>query len=98
MPSPLRGSYRQRQLRHACDGSQTRQHHRSEVTVPEPPTYGRGSLGAVLPGIAAALGRPTPMPAVDLPKADRICIVLIDGLGNQLLAQNEIDAPFLSKL
>jgi predicted AlkP superfamily pyrophosphatase or phosphodiesterase len=62
------------------------------------PAYGARSLGAVLPGIAAALGRPTALPAVELPTADRVCIVLVDGLGNRLLAENAVDAPFLAGL
>ncbi len=65
---------------------------------PPSPDYGPRSLGAVLPGVAAALGVELGLPAVDLPPADRICVVLIDGLGAQLLAASVADAPFLASL
>ena len=68
------------------------------MTPPDAPEYGPQSLAAVLPGIAAALGRPTSLPAVELPSADRICVVIVDGLGRQLLADNAADAPFLAGL
>ncbi len=68
------------------------------TTVPACPDYGSGTLGAVLPGVAAALGAPTALPALELPAADRVCVVLIDGLGQHLLAENAADAPFLSTL
>lgn len=66
--------------------------------VPVPPAYGDAALGALLPGIAAALGAPTGLPAVFVPPTDRICLVLIDGLGDRLLAENRSSAPFLSRL
>ncbi len=50
------------------------------------------------PGIAAALGWPTSLPAVELPSAERVCIVLVDGLGHQLLAENAAEAPYLAGL
>ena len=68
------------------------------MTDPASPRYDTGHLGAVLPGVAAALGRPTGQPAVDLPSTDRVCVVLIDGLGSHLLAENASDAPFLASL
>ena len=60
--------------------------------------YGTGHLGAVLPGVAAALGNPTEQPAIDLPSATRVCVVLIDGLGSSLLDDYASDAPFLTSL
>lgn len=68
------------------------------MTGPLAPPYDAGSLGAVLPGVAAALGRPTALPAVQVPEADRVCVVLIDGLGYRLLRENASDAPFLTGL
>lgn len=63
------------------------------------PAYGAGSLGAVLPGVAAALGVDLGLPAVPLPRAERACVVLIDGLGAELLAEACADghAPFLAR-
>lgn len=64
------------------------------------PGYGEGTLGAVLPGAAAALGVETGLPALPLPPAERVCVVLIDGLGAELLAEAAADghAPFLAGL
>lgn len=67
---------------------------------PTVPVYGSDTLGAVLPGAASALGVDTGLPAVTFPRADRICVVLIDGLGAELLAEAAADghAPFLAGL
>jgi hypothetical protein len=55
-------------------------------------------LGALLPGAAAALGVPIDLPAIDLPSTTAVCIVVIDGLGAQLLAESADIAPFLASL
>lgn len=55
-------------------------------------------LGALLPGAAAALGVPTGLPAIELPRSRAICLVLIDGLGLELLADAAAEAPFLAGL
>ncbi len=68
------------------------------MTSPVAPAYGHASLGAVLPGAAAALGRPTELPAIALPTASRVCVVLIDGFGAALLQENASDAPFLASM
>jgi hypothetical protein len=67
---------------------------------PVVPAYGAGTLGAVLPGAASALGVETGLPALAFPRADRVCVVLVDGLGDELLAEAAADghAPFLSGL
>ncbi|MET3805487.1 putative AlkP superfamily pyrophosphatase or phosphodiesterase [Nakamurella sp. UYEF19] len=67
----------------------------SAVTVPD---YGPASLGAVLPGTAAALGHPMDLPAAPLPSAERVCVVLIDGLGARLIDEYASDAPFLTTM
>ena len=41
----------------------------------------------MLPGVAAALGVDTGATGVELPAARRVCVVLVDGLGHQLLEQ-----------
>src|ERR1700712_359979 len=91
--SHLPESSRRRPLQRACDLPA-----QSDMPGPAAPDYGARTLGAVLPGVAAALGRPTLLPAFDLPTADRVCIVLVDGLGHQLLAESAADAPFLASL
>ncbi|MEO7127081.1 MAG: nucleotide pyrophosphatase/phosphodiesterase family protein [Nakamurella sp.] len=67
---------------------------------PVVPQYGPGTLGAVLPGLAAALNVDTGQPAIGFPQAERVCLVLIDGLGAELLAEAVADghAPFLAGL
>lgn len=64
------------------------------------PAYDERALGAVLPGAAAALGAPTELPALPLPAAERVCVVLLDGVGAELLAEAAADgdAPFLTEL
>ncbi|NNG36204.1 alkaline phosphatase family protein [Nakamurella sp. DB0629] len=59
--------------------------------------YDNQWLGAVLPGAAAALGHRLPdLPAVPLPAARRVCVVLVDGLGSRQLAESSRAAPFLA--
>lgn len=67
-------------------------------TDPVVPRYDSGGLCAILPGAARSLGVATDLPAVDLPSADRVCVVILDGLGRQLLEQEPSSAPFLTSL
>jgi Type I phosphodiesterase / nucleotide pyrophosphatase len=67
------------------------------------PRYDVTGLGAVLPGVALALGFDVHLPAVSLPvslspAARRVCVVLIDGLGQLLLTEQAKSAPFLASL
>jgi hypothetical protein len=68
------------------------------MTSPLAPVYDASALGALLPGVAASLGVATSLPSVALPPAERVCVVLIDGLGDRLLTDNASDAPFLASL
>jgi len=62
------------------------------------PRYDDTGLGAVLPGAAKVLGIDTGHPAVPLPAAQRVCVVIVDGLGRRLLEEEAKCAPFLSSL
>ncbi|WP_454044074.1 alkaline phosphatase family protein [Cellulosimicrobium sp. Marseille-Q8652] len=72
------------------------------------PEHGTGSLAAVLPAALDALGVPVTTAtgiegsaaraALDLPRADRVCVVLVDGLGHLNLAERAGHAPFLRSL
>ncbi len=62
------------------------------------PRYDETALGALLPGIALSLGHDLGPPAVCLPPAERICVVIVDGLGHRMLAARPRCAPFLSSL
>ncbi|ACZ30949.1 type I phosphodiesterase/nucleotide pyrophosphatase [Xylanimonas cellulosilytica DSM 15894] len=69
------------------------------------PSYGTDSLAAVLPGAAGALGVPLTTATgltsagcaneLGLPAADRVVVVLCDGLGYLNLAERAGHAPFL---
>ena len=72
------------------------------------PDLGLGGLAAVLPGAAGALGvrfttatgigSEAARAALDLPRAERVCVVLVDGLGHVNLAERAGHAPFLRSL
>jgi Type I phosphodiesterase / nucleotide pyrophosphatase len=71
---------------------------------------GRPTLADVLPAVAAALGADLALgaaadsaddgaPRIELPRASRICLLLVDGLGLDVLAElGAADAPFLHGL
>lgn len=69
------------------------------------PEYGGDCLDAVLPAALGALGVPLgPADGRDtdearrrlgVPRTDRVCVVLVDGLGHGLLAERAGHAPFL---
>jgi hypothetical protein len=64
-------------------------------------TYGDGtqlSLADVLPAVSAALGVPVRDVAVQLPEARSAVVVLVDGLGECLLARRSGHAPVLRHL
>jgi len=60
----------------------------------------RATLGDVLPAVAGALGVPVGFhdTALSLPPAPAYVVVLVDGLGHDLLAEHRAQAPFLHDL
>jgi hypothetical protein len=62
------------------------------------PSYQADWIGSLLPGAAVLFGVDTGRPALTLPAAQRVCVVLIDGLGQNQLEQSAADAPFLTSL
>jgi hypothetical protein len=65
------------------------------------PDYGVASLSGLLPAAAALLDMP--ITAADpgilrLPRAARVCVLIVDGLGAELLDTHAADAPFLATL
>jgi hypothetical protein len=65
------------------------------------PAYADRSLADVLPAVGRALGvRTQGEPPADLgfPDAQHYVVLLVDGLGSELLAAHAADAPFLSGL
>ncbi len=68
------------------------------------PDYDGGSLRAVLPAALDAVGAPTTSAgrssaedraSLGLPRASKVCVVLVDGLGAHMLAERGGHAPFL---
>jgi Type I phosphodiesterase / nucleotide pyrophosphatase len=66
------------------------------VTEPQLPGYGTRSLAEVFPSAIAALtGEPGPLA---VPPARAVAVLLVDGLGHELLHAHAADAPFLAGL
>ncbi|MCT2584361.1 alkaline phosphatase family protein [Actinophytocola gossypii] len=61
------------------------------------PEYGRRSLAEVLPSLLAALGVGG-APALPVEPARAAALLLVDGLGSELLREHAADAPFLASL
>lgn len=63
--------------------------------LPPAPAFGRRSIAEVLTSAAASLGIPGFENRLNLPAANRVCVVLADGLGRNLLKQKSAHTPFL---
>jgi hypothetical protein len=68
------------------------------VTAPLLPEYGRRTLAEVMPALLAALGEPQPASELVVEPVRAAALLLIDGLGSQLLRAHTRDAPFLASL
>jgi hypothetical protein len=70
------------------------------TTPPEPPLprYGLRSLGEVLPSLLGALGVAGFANVFAIEPVSRVCLLLVDGLGWELLTQNPEAAPFLNSI
>lgn len=62
------------------------------------PAYGGGSLADVLPSVLGALGVPDTANALGLPGSSRYVVLLLDGLGANLLVKHADAAPYLTSL
>ena len=71
---------------------------RPESADPLLPRYGERSLAEVFPAVLAALGVPGPAPAITLPPVRAAAVLLVDGLGSELLRDHAPDAPTLAAL
>jgi len=68
------------------------------ITPPSPPPYGGGTLPDLANSLLASLsvrGEPNPL---GLPLSNRVCLLIVDGLGWELLRDHPAAAPFLSEL
>lgn len=68
---------------------------RCDVVLPE---YGSGALTDVVPSALAALGRAGWRDVLTLPPAASYVVLLVDGLGWNLLTRHAEDAPYLASL
>ena len=68
------------------------------VTQPTVPNYGEGSLPDLARSMLAALGVNGAGNPLILPPSPRICLLVVDGLGWELLRAHQAAAPFLSEL
>ncbi len=66
--------------------------------TPTLPAYGGGSLADVLPSVAGALSVPGEQNHHGLPESSRYAVLLLDGLGWNLLRRHPEQAPYLSSL
>lgn len=62
------------------------------------PDYAGRCLNNVLPSVASAMGIPTWDNVLDLPPSARYVVVLVDGLGHELLSRHREHAPYLASL
>jgi len=63
--------------------------------LPPAPAYGHRSIAEVLTSAAASLGVDGFTNTLGLPGATKVCVVLADGLGRNLLKQKAAHTPFL---
>lgn len=70
----------------------------AQTTEPTLPKYHESSLDALATSVLASLGVPGEPNPLALPPADRTCLLLIDGLGWELLRAHPAAAPFLSEI
>jgi Type I phosphodiesterase / nucleotide pyrophosphatase len=62
------------------------------------PGYGQSTLAELSQSLLASAGVPGAANVLGLPEAPRVCLLLVDGLGWELLRQHEDAAPFLTEL
>jgi hypothetical protein len=67
-------------------------------SLPTLPGYGESSLADLGSSLLAALGMVRATNPLGLPEADRVCLLVVDGLGWELLREHQAAAPFLSEL
>src|SRR5215469_167772 len=70
----------------------------TQTLEPTLPRYSESSLDAFATSVLASLGVPGEPNPLELPPAERVCVLLIDGLGWDLLSAHPAAAPLLSEL
>ena len=62
------------------------------------PSYGEGTLADLASSLLASLGIASEPNPLGLPETARVCLLIVDGLGWELLRDHPAAAPFLSEL
>jgi hypothetical protein len=70
----------------------------TQAIEPTLPRYAESCLDALATSVLASLGMPDEPNPLRLPPAERVCLLLVDGLGWELLSAHPAAAPFLSEL
>ncbi|MDP5225848.1 MULTISPECIES: nucleotide pyrophosphatase/phosphodiesterase family protein [Arthrobacter] len=68
------------------------------TALPPVPGYGTRSIAELLLSAASAAGAQGLANPLNLPAAPRVCVVLVDGMGAQLLKRHAAHVPFLRSL
>ncbi len=68
------------------------------MSLPTVPRYGQGSLADLACSLLASLGVDGEPNSLSLPATGRACLLIVDGLGWELLRAHPAAAPFLSEL
>jgi hypothetical protein len=71
---------------------------REPRTSPIVPSYGESTLADLSASLVASLTGDTAGNVLQLPQATRACLLIVDGLGWELLRAHQAAAPFLSEL
>ena len=67
-------------------------------TLPTLPSYGEGTLADLASSLLGSLGMSAEPNPLGLAEASRVCLLIVDGLGWELLRAHPAAAPFLSEL
>lgn len=70
----------------------------TQAAEPTVPRYGEASLDALATSVLASLGVPGEPNPLELAPARQVCVLLVDGLGWELLRAHPAAAPFLSEI
>ncbi len=71
---------------------------REPRTSPIVPSYGESSLADLSASILASLTGDAAANVLGLPEIGRVCLLVVDGLGLELLRGHQAAAPFLAEL
>ncbi len=69
-----------------------------QAEVPVLPGYGQSTLADLSQSVLGSLGVPGATNVLGLPQVSRVCLLVVDGLGWDLLRSHRSAAPFLSAL